>query len=90
MTGNWSKYGYLLLALFVGGCAVFPDGRPDSRFISQESHREARLSEQTIAWNASSAALAVDRALILTDNDDAFASKLQLIESARESLDLAY
>lgn len=88
--GSRIRYGYVLLALLFGGCAVFPDGRERSRFTSEESHREARLSEQTVALNASSAALSVDHAMVLTDNDDAFASKLRLIESAHESLDLAY
>ena len=86
----WISYGWILLALLVGGCAILPDGRQDSRLISEESRREARLSEQTIAWNASGTALKVDHAVVLTDNDDAFASKLELIESASESLDLAY
>ncbi len=80
----------LLLALLLGACSNLLPGRSDSRFISKETHRQGLLSEQTVTLNASGQALPIERAVLLTDNDDAFDAKLELIESARESLDLAY
>jgi len=82
--------GGLLLALMLGACSNLLPGQDTSRFISEETHSQGLLSEQTVALNASGQALPIERAVLLTDNDDAFAAKLELIESANESLDLAY
>ena len=65
----------LVCLVLLGGCAAF---QPAPSF------------DEAVVLNASSAALDVDQAVVLTDNDDAFESKLELIRSADESIDLAY
>ncbi len=48
------------------------------------------LVPSAVARSASAAGLDAARAVVLTDNDAAFESKLALVREARESLDLAY
>ena len=66
------------VGLLAGGCSTA--GRPDA----------GPLTAPTVESSASARDLDAARAVVLTDNDDAFESKLELVREARESLDLAY
>lgn len=61
-----------------------------SRFISEETRRTGYFSNESLLLNASSLALPLQKGRLLTDNDDAFESKLALIKSAHHRIDLAY
>lgn len=52
--------------------------------------KPAGLPLETVAQKASAAPLAASEAQVITDNDAAFRSKLQMIEGARTSIDLMY
>jgi putative cardiolipin synthase len=52
--------------------------------------RSGYLSDQAVLQRASAGPLEPTRAQIITDNDEAFRSKLQMIEGARQSIDLMY
>jgi len=73
------------LVIFLNACSSTP-----SQFISEETRETGHFSNDSVLLNASSPALAFQKGFILTDNDDAFDSKLVLIEGARHSIDLAY
>jgi phosphatidylserine/phosphatidylglycerophosphate/cardiolipin synthase-like enzyme len=61
-----------------------------SKFISEETRETGHFSNESVLLNASSPALALKKGRLLTDNDDAFESKLALIKGALHSIDLAY
>jgi len=72
------------LFIFLGACST------PSLFISEETRKTGYFSNESVLLNASSPALMLQSGLLLTDNDDAFESKLALIKDARHSIDLAY
>lgn len=72
------------LFVFLSACST------PSQFISKETRETGHLSRQSVLLNASSPALAIQQGRLLTDNDDAFESKLALINGAQHSIDLAY
>ena len=72
------------LVVFLNACST------PSQFISEETRETGHLSSQSVLLNASSPALVIQEGRLLTDNDDAFESKLALINSAQRSIDLAY
>jgi phosphatidylserine/phosphatidylglycerophosphate/cardiolipin synthase-like enzyme len=61
-----------------------------SQFISEETRKTGYFSNDSVLLNASSPALALQSGVLLTDNDDAFDSKLALINDALDTIDLAY
>ena len=61
-----------------------------SKFVSEQTLETGHLSNESILLNASSPALEMKQGRILTDNDDAFESKLALINASQKSIDLAY
>jgi len=72
------------LFIFLGACST------PSQFISEETRKTGHFSNESVLLNASSPALSLQKGQLLTDNDDAFESKLALIKGARHSIDLAY
>ncbi len=58
-------------------------------YLSDESRRGS-FSEQTALMHSSGEALKPASARVITANDEAFLSKLSMVESARSSIDLAY
>ena len=52
--------------------------------------RPGYLSDEAVLQRASAGPLETTRAQVITDNDEAFASKLALVEGARQSIDLMY
>lgn len=52
--------------------------------------RPGYLSDQAVLQRASAGPLEPTRAQVITDNDEAFQSKLALVEGARQSIDLMY
>jgi phosphatidylserine/phosphatidylglycerophosphate/cardiolipin synthase-like enzyme len=72
------------LTIYLSACAT------PSQFISEETRKTGRLSNDSVLLNASSPALTLQSGVLLTDNDDAFESKLALINEARHTIDLAY
>lgn len=52
--------------------------------------RPSPNSAEAIEWHASAGPFTPRKALVQTDNDTAFASKLALVEGARESVDMLY
>ncbi|HRD68061.1 MAG TPA: hypothetical protein PKY50_18140 [Candidatus Competibacter sp.] len=69
----------LVLSGLVGCTALGPFG-----------DRPGYLSDQAVLQRASAGPLEATRAQIITDNDEAFASKLAMVEGARQSIDLMY
>lgn len=51
---------------------------------------EASIDDSILTRTASAAPLEAAQAFVMTDNDEAFLSKVKLIEGARRSIDLAY
>jgi phosphatidylserine/phosphatidylglycerophosphate/cardiolipin synthase-like enzyme len=88
--------GWWLLTIFMlGGCA---STMPSSDYMDQvgESgtgatlNTTAGLPEKIILRNASGRALTFNDGVMLTDNNQAFLAKLNMVRSARESIDMAY
>jgi len=51
---------------------------------------DSRLSDAALAEVASAGPLAVRKVTLVTDNDEAFRSKLRLVEKAQSTIDMAY
>ncbi len=68
---------FMLPALLLGGCA-------SNTLMKQPP------VEQVIDAHASAGPLAIAEGRVFMSNDDAFAAKLKLVETAKESVDLAY
>ena len=66
------------------GCSLLPDWTQESPDAS------ATLDSSLLAANRSGPVLRPQHGRVLTDNDDAFETKLALIKNARKSIDLAY
>lgn len=79
-------YNLVLINVFVflSACST------PSQFISKETSETGFFSNESVLLNASSPALSFQAGRLLTDNDDAFESKLALIRGATDSIDLAY
>jgi phosphatidylserine/phosphatidylglycerophosphate/cardiolipin synthase-like enzyme len=73
----------LFLALALASCAQWTWPWPGSA-------TELPYDDALVARDASASPLQPVQARILTDNDQAFLSKLRIIEGARQTLDLAY
>lgn len=69
----------LILSGLVGCATLAPFG-----------DRAGYLSDEAVLQRASAGPLDVMRAHVITDNDEAFASKLALVEGAQQSIDLMY
>jgi len=74
-----------LAAMLVAACGVVQDNTLDVIRPKQSVPRG-----QTLAWNASAKPNGSFGAELLLDNDSAFERKLELVRSAKKSLDLAY
>ncbi|MGF1644566.1 MAG: hypothetical protein ACFCUJ_13060 [Thiotrichales bacterium] len=71
------------LCVLLAGCAVNP-------YLSEHSSGSGILSDDTMLRHADSAKLEASRGLLITGNDRAFLSKLELVKNARATLDLMY
>ncbi len=76
----------VIFALLLASCY----GGLHSPVISEESRIGGILSEETVRLNSSTPALNFERAVVLTDNDSAFAEKLRLIQGAKKSIEMTY
>lgn len=65
----------MLVAFFLTGCTL---------------QHGAMLSDEALTQKASAAPLGITTGKVITDNDEAFKSKIRLIENARQSIDLMY
>ncbi len=82
---RWSQCITLGLAIsMLSACAT------QSAYMSKESKRGGDISEDTLALNSTVPNIGFSQGVLLTDNDDAFFSKLAMIKSAQSSIDLAY
>ena len=61
-----------------------------NQFLSPSTRSTGNLSEETILLHASSGPLKIERAQIITGNDEAFRSKLKMITTARSTIDAMY
>ena len=61
-----------------------------TKYLSTQSASQHILSKETLLLNSSTPQLALREAVVLTDNDEAFESKLELINRAQKSIDLVY
>ncbi len=77
----WRKLATLLPAVVLAGCA--------SLGLSGDVARPP-LTDAALSRIASAAPLEATEARVITDNDQAFLSKLKLVEGARRSIDMAY
>ena len=71
------------LVLFIGACSTNP-------YVSKDSRSTGRLSNETVLLHSSSEPLPVEGGRVMTGNDAAFHSKLELIKSAKTSIDAMY
>ncbi len=71
------------LALGLSACTQNP-------YFSFESMTSGKLSDETVLKHATGEPLVIEEARLITDNDDAFRSKLALIEDAQISIDAMY
>ena len=76
---------WILPLLFIGCTQV-----TQTKYLSTQSGTEHILSKETLLLNSSTPPLPTEQAVVLTDNDDAFESKLQMINRAQKSIDLIY
>ena len=82
MKQTWS--GWIAVVCLVGaGCA-------SNAYLSKETAATGRLSTETLLRHASAGPLTIERARIITGNDDAFRSKLEMVEHAQSSIDASY
>ena len=79
-----NKYGlWLILVMFVlSGCATLPG--------PWHSAPRAPLTDDELGRTASAGLMQAREARVFTDNDQAFLSKVRLIEGAKRTIDLAY
>lgn len=75
--------GAMAACLALAGCATNP-------FLSPETRSSGKLSDGTVVRHASSGKLGVSHARLITGNDTAFRSKLNMIEGAKSSIDAMY
>jgi cardiolipin synthase C len=68
------------------GCAV----KNLSSCLSEKSCSQNTLSDETLLSNASAGLLDIEKAVLITDNDTSFETKLELIRSASKTIDMAY
>ena len=61
-----------------------------TKYLSTKSSSEHILSKETLLLNSSTPQLPMKQAVVLTDNDDAFESKLDMINRAQSRIDLVY
>ena len=72
----------LSLVLLTAACST-------NTYLSDQS-AHGLLSDETLQRHSSGQALAFSRAQVISDNNVAFMSKLEMVESAQVSIDLAY
>ncbi len=77
------QYVAIIGCLQLAACAVKP-------FLSLETESSGRLSEETITRHASSGRLEFTEAQVITGNDAAFHSKLDMVQKAKASIDAMY
>lgn len=73
----------LSLALLIGACST-------NRYLSQDSRSTGVLSDETVTRHASSDLLTIQRARVISSNEEAFLSKLDMVTNARSTIDAAY
>ncbi len=73
---------YVFFLVICASCA-------SNSYLSDESRGDA-FSDETALRHSSGEALEFSSARVITANDEAFLSKLSMVESARSSIDLAY
>lgn len=71
------------LTCFLGACTTNP-------YLDKETQSTGRLSDGTVLLHASAGPLSVGSGRVLTGNDAAFHSKLELVQSATTSIDAMY
>ena len=95
-----------LVCLSLSGCRETPDevtaaGKHDQEAIAryasvglletpEQVAAAGKLDQEAIARYASVGPFEPRKARVITDNDEAFASKLRMVESARSSIDMVY
>jgi phosphatidylserine/phosphatidylglycerophosphate/cardiolipin synthase-like enzyme len=72
-----------VLILVLGACATNP-------YIDKETQATGRLSDGTVLLHSSAGPLRITNGRVLTGNDAAFHSKLELLQSAKTSIDAMY
>jgi phosphatidylserine/phosphatidylglycerophosphate/cardiolipin synthase-like enzyme len=72
-----------VVCIALSACAVNP-------YLSQESKESGLLSHATVLRHASAGPLEVTRARIVTDNGEAFLSKLSMVRRAKSTVDASY
>lgn len=77
---------FTFLVILLSACST----APPSKFVSEETRTTGVFSNKSLMLNSSSPTLVLQNGQLLTDNDDAFESKLSLIKKASHSIDLAY
>jgi cardiolipin synthase C len=73
----------LTLSLSLNACAR-------NQYVTHETMSSGRLSNETVLLHASTGRLDVARGRLITGNDAAFQSKLEMIKSAKTSIDAMY
>jgi hypothetical protein len=61
-----------------------------NQYVSQDTMPPGRLSNETVLLHASTGRLDVAKGQLITGNDAAFRSKLEMIKSAKTSIDVMY
>lgn len=78
----------IFLGIALVCCSCAPRGA--SRYLSSKDYAQNTLSAETLLLNTSAGPLDTQHAVLITDNDTSFETKLELIRHAAKTLDLAY
>jgi len=73
----------LSLALLIGACTT-------NKYLSRDSQSTGVLSDETVARHASSGQLTIQSARVISSNEEAFLSKLDMVSNAKSTVDAAY
>ncbi|MDH3282828.1 MAG: hypothetical protein OEQ18_17120, partial [Gammaproteobacteria bacterium] len=71
------------VTLLLGACST-------NEYLSRDSDASRTLSNETILKHASAGPLDFTRARVISANDEAFLSKLEMVKAAKSSIDAAY
>ena len=73
----------LSIAMAIGACST-------NQYLSRDSRSTGILSDETIERHASAGPLSIEIARVISSNEEAFLSKLEMVSSAQSSIDAAY
>ncbi len=83
------RFRFIPVVLACGGL-LFSGACTTNHYLSRESRSSGTLSDETVQKHSTGGSLQFVNARLITANDEAFLSKLDMVRSAERSIDAAY